>query len=311
VRSENAKSVAALTGTEKFLALESRLLSILDSKEKIPFVRKIGSEFFYNFWKDGANPKGLLRRCTPSEFAKQEPNWEVVLDLDALSAAEGENWVYHGSTVLEPEGELCLLKLSRGGADADVVREFNLLSKSFVAGGFYLPEAKSHVSWRHRDSLFIATDLNEVDSLTTSGYPAQVRVWNRGEPLSPASTSLVYACPTREDMEVSGWADRTPGYYREFVSRQITFYSDELFLCQSTAVESSGSSSGSSGEAGEGVKEAETRRLVRVEKPIDAKASVHRDWLLLELRSDWEVILQYAVLYNMCVCISLHMCVLH
>jgi prolyl oligopeptidase len=259
VRERNAESVAAVGQGEAFVAREQRLLSILDSKAKIPYVSKIGGLFF-NFWRDASHPKGLWRRTTPAEYRKQEPAWETVLDLDALASAEGENWVWHGATVLEPEGRFCLVSLSRGGADADVVREFDLSTKAFVPGGFALPEAKSRVAWRSRESLFVATDAGP-GSLTTSGYPRTVREWTRGTPLAEAP--VVYEGQP-DDMLVSAWRDLTPGFERDFVIRQKTFYTNELFVRRDG-------------------------QLVQIDKPDDANASAHREWLLIELRSDWTV----------------------
>jgi prolyl oligopeptidase len=259
VRERNAECVAAVGQGEAFAAGEQRLLSILDSQAKIPYVSKIGGHF-YNFWRDAAHPKGLWRRTVLAEYRKAEPAWETVLDLDALAAAEGENWVWHGATVLEPEGRLCLLSLSRGGADADVVREFDLESKTFVTGGFSLPEAKSRVAWRRRDSLFVATDVGP-GSLTTSGYPRTVREWTRGTPLAEAT--VVYEGQP-DDMLVSAWRDLTPGFERDVVIRQKTFYTNEMFVRRGG-------------------------QLVKIDKPDDANATVHREWLLIELRSDWTV----------------------
>jgi len=259
VRDRNAVCVAALAGTERFKTLEARILGILDSKERIPMVSKIGDRF-YNVWRDAANPKGLWRRTTLDEYRKSDPAWETVLDLDALSSQEGENWVWHGASVLEPEDRLCLVSLSRGGADADVVREFDLHKKAFVQDGFSLPEAKSRVAWRSADSLFVATDFGS-GSLTASGYPRMIREWTRGTPL--ATAPLVYEGQP-DDMSVAAWRDLTPGFERDFIVRQKTFYTSEMFLRR------------------EG-------RLVKIEKPDDATAAVHRDWLLLELRSPWTV----------------------
>ena len=259
VRARNAESMAALAGSTEFASLEARLLSILDSKDRIPMVSKIGG-WFYNFWRDAKNPKGVWRRTTLEEYRKPAPTWEIVLDLDALAAAEGENWVWHGATVLEPEDRLCLLSLSRGGADADVVREFDLDAKAFVAGGFTLPEAKSRVAWRGVDSLFVATDVGP-GSLTTSGYPRTVREWRRGAPLADAA--VVFEGRV-DDMSVGAYRDLTPGFERDFVSRQITFWTNELFVRRDGA-------------------------LVKIAKPDDANAIVHREWLLVELRSDWTV----------------------
>ena len=259
VRARNAESGRALAESKEFKGLETRLLAILDSKDRIPMVSKIGDRL-YNFWRDANHPKGVWRRTTLDEYRKPEPVWETVLDLDGLAAAEKENWVWHGATVLEPEDRLCLVSLSRGGADADVVREFDLEAKTFVPGGFSLPEAKSRVAWRDRDSLFVATDFGP-GSLTSSGYPRTVREWKRGSPLADAS--LVFEGKP-DDMSVGASRDLTPGFERDFVSRQITFWTSELFLRRDG-------------------------RLRKVEKPDDANAAVHREWLLVELRSDWAV----------------------
>jgi prolyl oligopeptidase len=259
VRERNAESMRALTSGTGFPELERRILSILDSKERIPSVTKIGDRF-YNFWRDAANPKGLWRRTTLDEYRKSEPAWETVIDVDALAKAEGENWVWHGATVLEPEDRFCLVSLSRGGADADVVREFDLEQKAFVEDGFALPEAKSRVAWRDRQSVFVATDFGP-GSLTTSGYPRTIREWTRGTPLT-AATMVFEGQP--DDMAVGGYRDLTPGFERDFISRQITFWTNELFLRR------------------EG-------RLIKIDKPDDANASVHREWLLIELRSPWTV----------------------
>ncbi len=259
VRARNADAVTALATGDDFKALEQRLLGILDSREKIPYVSRIGDRY-YNFWRDAANPRGMWRRTTLAEYRSAEPTWETVIDLDALGKAEGENWVWHGVTVLEPEDKKCLVSLSRGGADADVVREFDLNSKTFVAGGFELPEAKSRVAWRNDNSLFVATDFGP-GSLTTSGYPRTVREWTRGTPLVDAP--MVYEGKP-DDMSVGAWSDLTPGFERDFVSRQVTFWTSEIFLRRDG-------------------------RLIKIQKPEDANAGIHREWLFLELRSDWSV----------------------
>ena len=259
VRQRNETSTQTLASGTVFQSLEHRILSILDSKERIPAVTRIG-EHVYNFWRDAAHPKGLWRRTTLADYRRADPAWEPVLDVDALGKAENENWVWHGATVLEPDDRFCLVSLSRGGADADVVREFDLTTKAFVADGFSLPEAKSRVAWRDRDSLFVATDFGP-GSLTTSGYPRSVRAWSRGKPL--ASAEMVFE-GRPDDMSVGAYRDLTPGFERDFVFRQITFWTNELFLRRDG-------------------------RLIKVAKPDDANASVHREWLLIELRSPWAV----------------------
>src|SRR5688572_21194535 len=135
VQARNAKTEAELAATPQFKKLESDIRAILDSNAKIPGVEKIGA-YYYNFWKDAQHQRGLWRRTTLEEYRKPDPQWETVIDLDALNQAEGENWVWHGADWLKPppgeEPSLCLIALSRGGADADVTREFDLSTKSWV-----------------------------------------------------------------------------------------------------------------------------------------------------------------------------------
>ncbi len=142
VREQNAATVRQLGVSSDFETLRRRLVAIFDSKERIPHVDKHGARY-YNFWRDAAHVRGLWRRTTLEEYRKADPAWETVLDLDQLGKAEDENWVWKGSDVLRPTYDRALIFLSRGGADAAVVREFDLNTKEFISDGFLLPEAKT------------------------------------------------------------------------------------------------------------------------------------------------------------------------
>jgi prolyl oligopeptidase len=259
VKERNAASTAALTKTPAFAALNERLLRILDSKDRIPAITKHGS-WYYNFWRDDQHPRGLWRRTTLDEYRKDPPHWETVLDLDALSATEKENWVWHGANFLRPKYERCLLSLSRGGADASVVREFHVLTKEFVQDGFVLPEAKSEVSWRDRNTLYVGTDFGP-GTLTHSGYPRITKEWKRGRKLADAQ--VVFEGQP-EDVAAGATWDLTPGYEREVANRAPTFFTSEMFVRRDG-------------------------KFVKIDKPDDAQASVHRDWLYLTLRKPWKV----------------------
>jgi prolyl oligopeptidase len=258
-REQNDLSTRELTSSEAFAALNARLLEILDSDEKIPSISKQGP-YYYNFWRDAKNKRGLWRRTTLEEYRKAQPQWETVLDLDALGEAEKENWVWKGATFLEPSCKRCLINLSRGGADATVVREFDVTTQSFVKDGFTLPEAKSGVDWRDRNRVFVGTDFGP-GSLTQSGYPRVVKEWKRGTPLAEAR--LVFE-GRPEDVWVSASRDQTRGYQREFVNRGVTFWTDDLFLRRDG-------------------------RLIKIEKPDDARAFAHRDLLFIQLRTEWKI----------------------
>ncbi|MFN0151336.1 MAG: prolyl oligopeptidase family serine peptidase [bacterium] len=259
VREQNAACTSALAQTDEFRALEARLLAIMDSDQRIPYVSKRGA-YYYNFWRDAANPRGLWRRTSLEEYKKPEPRWEIIIDLDKLSAAENENWVWEHAEYLAPAYERCLIVLSRGGADAAVIREFDLTAKQFVADGFTLSEAKSSVAWHDRDHIFVGTDFGP-GSLTSSGYPRVAKLWRRGTPLSEAVTVME---GEETDVSVYAWRDLTPGFERDFVRRGTTFWSNEMFLRR----------------GGE---------LIHIDKPSDAITSIHRDLIFLELRSDWNL----------------------
>jgi prolyl oligopeptidase len=255
VRARNAESVKALAGTPGFTALREDLRAILDSDARIPEVDKLGAHY-YNFWKDAAHPAGVWRRTTLEEYRKPAPAWEIVLDLDALNAAEKKNYVWHGADSLPPEYRCCLVSLSRGGSDADETREFDLVDKVFVRGGFFRPEAKGSLAWRDADSVYAATDFGP-GSMTSSGYARTVRLWKRGTPM--AASSLVHEGKP-DDLAVAAWRDHAPGFERDFVWRGLTFYSNELHLID---------------------QDGQARRL---DLPDSADKDVHREWITLQLR---------------------------
>src|SRR5580658_6468839 len=219
VRAHNAVSTRQLEAAAGFQALQTRLLTILNSRERIPQVAKHGA-FYYNFWRDDKNPRGLWRRTTLEEYKKTSPAWETVLDLDQLAATEKENWVWHGYNVLKPSNDRCLIELSHGGADAAVIREFDMNSKQFVPDGFTVPEAKSDVAWRDRDTLYIGTDFGP-GSMTSSGYPRVIKQWQRGTPLSQART-VFEAKPS--DVSAGVFVDHDHGEVYEFIQRTPTFF---------------------------------------------------------------------------------------
>ena len=140
-RARNAQSQAVLEAVPGFAQTRSKLLEVLDNRDQIPYITRRG-DHVWNFWKDATNKRGLWRRTTLAEYRKAQPTWEILLDLDALAKAENENWVWAGADCLAPNYTRCLLSLSCGGADATVVREFDLVTRSLVTlDGFALPEA--------------------------------------------------------------------------------------------------------------------------------------------------------------------------
>ncbi|WP_083627706.1 prolyl oligopeptidase family serine peptidase [Salinicola sp. MH3R3-1] len=275
VEGHNRRTLARFEDAD-FATLQTGLREILDADDRIPFVVKRG-EHYYNFWQDAEHPRGLWRRTRWESYLQARPEWEVLIDVDALNASENENWVWHGADCLEPEKpggpwERALVSLSRGGADADVTREFDLIAKRWVGAdgngeaGFERPEAKGGMSWIDRDTLFVYTDFGTTGSgesaLTSSGYPRLVKRWRRGEPMAAAETIFEAA---EQDLMALAFHDSTRGFERDFIHHAMAFYEQRLIELLPD------------GEA------------FPIEVPLSAQAVVHREWLLVHLRDDWQL----------------------
>ncbi|QUR66213.1 prolyl oligopeptidase family serine peptidase [Mycobacterium spongiae] len=242
---------------DEFDRMRAEALEVLDTDTRIPYVGR-RREYLYNFWRDADNPRGLWRRTTLDSYRTATPEWDVLIDIDELGRADGQKWVWAGATVIEPDRTRALISLSPGGSDAIVAREFDMLTREFVSDGFALPEAKSQFTWADPDTILVGTDFGP-DSLTTSGYPRVIKRWSRGTPLADATTIFEGA---RSDVSVTASVDRTPGFERTVLRRALDFWNDEVY-------------------------ELRDDELVRIDAPTDANVSIHRDWLLIELRSDW------------------------
>jgi prolyl oligopeptidase len=258
-REQNAKSKAELEAVPGFHELEDRLRKIMDAKDKPPVADKQG-KWLYNFWQDDVNPRGLWRRTTLASYAKDQPAWEVVLDVDALNKAESASWVWKGADCLYPKYERCLVSLSRGGADATVIREFDVIKKQFVDGGFTLPEAKSEITWKDLDTAYVATDFGP-GSMTSSGYPRIVKEWKRGTPLAQAKT-IYEGQPT--DVDISAYRTWDHGHAHDIVQRSVGAFSSDESLWDGT-------------------------KLTKIEKPDDASVGFWDDQIIVTLRSDWTI----------------------
>ena len=282
VRERNAAAEAELdeasdprdpSGKPLAATLQHEIREILDAKDRIPGVIKRG-EHLYNFWTDAEHERGLWRRTTLESYRTEEPEWEILLDVDALNRDEEEDWVWHGARLLRPSGSAegepyrhALVDLSHGGSDADVTREFDLETLSFVPaaeGGFERPEAKGSLSWIDEDTVWATTDFGE-GTMTSSGYARQARIWRRGTELAQAE--LVHEVAA-SDMAVFAAHDSTPGWERDWVVEAHAFYDNTLHLVDRTQ---------------------QPPTLTTLDVPADLEANAHRDLGIFSPRSDWEI----------------------
>ena len=195
-----------------------KILSVLESKEKIPNVSKIG-EHYYNFRTSAENPRGVAARRVAGRIPEEGAGlgggaWTStssarrrrVVGLQGLRVVpqcDSENRPIKGSVTRT------LISLSPGGSDAIVRREFDLVTKQFVADTPFRLEdpSKSRCSWVDKDTI-LGADLGQAGDMTSSGYPRRVREWKRG-------TDRRSTCRLRRedgDVSVGAYVSRSRGH---------------------------------------------------------------------------------------------------
>jgi prolyl oligopeptidase len=260
VRELNQKTQKEFEADPRFARFRAQFEKILEAKDRIPFAYFLGGRL-YNFWQDEKHVRGIWRRTTIESYRTANPKWETVLDLDKLARVEKENWVYGGATCWPKEESRCFIRLSRGGKDADVVREFDLKTKQFVDQGYGLPEAKSETAWWDLDTALVSTDWGP-GTLTKAGYPRQIRVWKRGTDHTQAPILF-----TAEESDVAAgiWTVHTPDESAFFFTRAIDFFNQEVFWVSP-----------------------DLKEQKKLPLPTDARIiGLHKGQLLFSVRSPW------------------------
>jgi prolyl oligopeptidase len=227
VEAQNAKTFSILKADPRYETMRAASEAILDASDRIPH-GGIRNGFVYNFWRDDKHVRGLWRRIPLKDYVAKLDAWDVLLDVDKLADADGENWVFQGSDCLPPKFDRCLISLSRGGKDAAVVREFDLNTRQFVTDGFSLPESKAWAAWIDEQTLLIGSAYDD-QSLTDSGYSRAAKVWRRGTPLSEAQEVFNVE---QKDMTAWQWVDLPPdgGAPAILLGRIIDFYSSDIWM---------------------------------------------------------------------------------
>ena len=260
VQTQNAKTKKAVESAEGFTALKGNFLKSMNDDEKIDYPSVV-KDMVYNFWKDENHVRGIWRRTSKDLYMKNEAKWETVIDLDALSEKDNAKWVFHGATWLEPNFEKCLISLSDGGTDEDIVREFDVTKKEFVADGFELPSSKGGAVWLNEDELLVARNFGE-GSMTTSGYPRIVKRLKRGQKLEDAELIM------EAEGDIMGlW----PGSSYVDGKRQLTLYKAYSFYSHD-------------------VYSLVDDEFIRLDLPKDSELQdIYEGVELVRLNSDWEV----------------------
>jgi prolyl oligopeptidase len=262
VETENARTDSVLCDAA-YRADFDAVLKILNSDERIPFVSKSG-DHLYNFWKDAAHPRGLWRRTTLDSYRGDAPVWELLLDIDALNAAEGIAWAFAGAAK-SPDHTRALVSLSFNGTDAVEVREFDLIEKRFVAGGFFIPKAKTRADWIDRDTILLGSALGGDDA-TEAGYARLVRRWRRGTPLE--SAEVVFEV---EKQDVAAWfgVNHRPTHQATMYWRALDFTRSQIFV--------------------EPARGSYAGQRLRLDLPEEVSVSLNASDLLISPKQDWVV----------------------
>ena len=263
VRQENTRSAAILEGDARFDVFKQRLTSIYESTDRIP-VATVRGAWLYNFWQDALHVRGIWRRTTLDSYRLPKPDWQVLLDLDQLAAAENEAWVWGGAQACYPAYRRALVRLSKGGGDATVTREFDLDRLTFVENGFVVPHGKSQVSWIDENQVFVCAECG-AGSMTASGYPRIAKRWQRGTALEDASVEFE---GQHADVQVQAYVSRDwqgeTLLSRQWLLRHITFRTYQHLLVVDG-------------------------RAVEIAVPDDADVNTFGDQLLVTLKSDWQI----------------------
>ena len=226
VKQWNGETEAKLTAVPGFEERRMRALQLLNDPNQIATPDDVMGDLVANHWVDADHKRGLWRVSPLAGFLAGKPVWRTLIDVDALGKAEGKSWVWHGADCLPPEYQRCLVSLSPGGSDADVIREFDLTSGQFVEGGFVVPESKNSATWVDHDTLMVAMAEGE-GTVTKSGYARIVKEWKRGTPWSAANK---IAEVTEDDIGISPVAVMDGDVRRIGISRNVGFYEARLSM---------------------------------------------------------------------------------
>lgn len=261
VQARTAEARQLITALPDYARRYDDTLAAVSSRDSnIQFVRAHRGHL-YNFYNTANQPSGVWRRTTLEEYRKERPAWQVLIDLDKLGQQEGRAWTF-GSYALSPNGERALVYLSPGGADRTEMREFDLVSRQFVASGFRLPLAKQWADWYGNDEVLVATDTGP-GTLTRSGYPMTVRRWRRGSALAEAP-EVLRGEPADIGMSIDAIEPKGERPATALVGRRIGFFQNRYQLLQG-----------------------DTLSPV-LDLPSDATAWPSEGWLVLWLRSDFD-----------------------
>ncbi|MCF2505717.1 prolyl oligopeptidase family serine peptidase [Dyadobacter sp. CY107] len=260
VEKQNKLTIEKLGGQTSYQPIYDKSLEIYNSTDRIPDP-SIQGGYIYNFWQDKEHVRGIWRRSTKASYLSGKPVWDILLDLDGMHAKDSIKWVFKGASGLFPDYNRFMVSLSKGGGDATVIREFDPKMKTFIENGFSIPESKGDVSYLDVNTLIVSSDFGS-GTMTTSGYPRQIKLWKRGTELRDAR--LIFQGDSA-DVGSFGFLMRDDTTKYLMISRIVTFFATRTFVWVNN-------------------------KAVPLNVPDDSQISgILKNQLILSLRSDWKL----------------------
>ncbi|MES2748692.1 MAG: prolyl oligopeptidase family serine peptidase [Bacteroidota bacterium] len=260
VEKQNKTSLDVLTKHKDYQDIYDKSLAVLNATDRIAFPTIYG-DYIYNFWQDKEHERGIWRRTSTEKYNSGKPEWETVLDIDAMSKKDNIKWVFKGANGLYPKYNRFMVRLSKGGGDAVVIKEFDATTKSFLTDGFSMDEAKGNAGYWDENTLIVSSDFGP-GTMTSSGYARQVKLWKRGTLLKDAQ--LIFEGET-SDVASGGSTFRDGDKKYLVVNRNPTFYTSKTFVWQNN-------------------------KLIPIAIPEDADSGgLLNNQLVINLKSDWTV----------------------
>lgn len=261
VKKENALTTEQFTKNKIFNKTFNELKSVLFDSEALPHIYK-RKGYVYNFWQDEKNIIGVWRRTTLDKYKEDIIDWEILIDFDELSQNENHQWFFGGPDFLHNNEQYCLVFLSDQGSDSVQIREFDLEEKKFIENGFFIDTAKTNTCWINQNEIYVMSDFGE-GSLTLSGYPRLIKKWKRGTPLDQAETVFEI---DHHDMSAVVYLDQSSHSSNYIFMRVKRFYENEFFL---------------------------NEQQLKIDIPANSNFVIHNQIMFLELKSDWDLSVDY------------------
>lgn len=220
------KAVPYLKSSSVYGDMHAETCDILGREETQKFANIRDDDFAYYFETNAKYPLGVLMRMPADDYLNGQDSWEILLDVGLIAKKESTNWSYGGSK-LSPNYKRLLIALSPDGGDAQILREFDIRTKSFVKGGFEVDVGKMRYCYVDDDTIAVSSTCD--GDVTNASYARNVCLVKRGERYQECDS--VFECDV-QDMGPAAFSIIEKGYSHVFIQNALTFWEHEYYYLQ-------------------------------------------------------------------------------